>query len=235
MYGWKGATCTWMWNKRLADGDNCNSLYKNYHHSWFKKLYEVFELHHNFIRHELLNEIFFQFLRTILFIEICHEHGGGLTVQYVNNTTLYGIQFKNIIVKEGWYDWVEEPCEEDFYMSFDFTIGPKVDDKGSLFKYAKLLSSHDKLSHPVKELVWSACWLWPETWYIQGNYKVYQGDNKSFLVCKKKMATSPELMCCFCPAPFEQFLEAVNNMRFDEEPNYSKFIRCHRCQNHRWS
>lgn len=51
-----------------------------------------------------------------------------------------------------------------------------------------------------------------------------QGDNKSFLVCKKKMATSPELMCCFCPAPFKQFLEAVTNMKFDEEPNYSKLI-----------
>lgn len=51
-----------------------------------------------------------------------------------------------------------------------------------------------------------------------------QGDNKSFLVCKKKMATSPELMCCFCPAPFKQFLEAVTNMRFDEEPNYSKLV-----------
>ncbi|KAL0334268.1 UNVERIFIED_CONTAM: Casein kinase-like protein HD16 [Sesamum angustifolium] len=52
----------------------------------------------------------------------------------------------------------------------------------------------------------------------------YQGDNKSFLVCKKKMSTSPELMCCFCPAPFKQFLEAVTNMKFDEEPNYSKLI-----------
>ena len=38
------------------------------------------------------------------------------------------------------------------------------------------------------------------------------------------MATSPELMCCFCPAPFKQFLEAVTNMRFDEEPNYAKLI-----------
>lgn len=51
-----------------------------------------------------------------------------------------------------------------------------------------------------------------------------QGDNKSFLVCKKKMATSPELMCCFCPPPFKQFLEAVTNMKFDEEPNYAKLI-----------
>ncbi|KAF5930127.1 hypothetical protein HYC85_031000 [Camellia sinensis] len=52
----------------------------------------------------------------------------------------------------------------------------------------------------------------------------YQGDNKSFLVCKKKMATSPEMMCCFCPAPLKQFLEIVINMKFDEEPNYSKLI-----------
>ncbi|KAK4787011.1 hypothetical protein SAY86_010844 [Trapa natans] len=35
----------------------------------------------------------------------------------------------------------------------------------------------------------------------------YQGDNKSFLVCKKKMGTSPKLMCCFCPAPFKHFLK----------------------------
>ncbi|KAM1332282.1 hypothetical protein TB1_007770 [Malus domestica] len=52
----------------------------------------------------------------------------------------------------------------------------------------------------------------------------YQGDNKSFLVCKKKMATSPELMCCFCPPPFKQFLEAITIMKFDEEPNYAKLI-----------
>lgn len=51
-----------------------------------------------------------------------------------------------------------------------------------------------------------------------------QGENKSFLVCKKKMATSPDLLCCFCPPPFKLFLEAVTNMRFDEEPNYSKLI-----------
>ncbi|KAG8083665.1 hypothetical protein GUJ93_ZPchr0016g2635 [Zizania palustris] len=52
----------------------------------------------------------------------------------------------------------------------------------------------------------------------------YQGDTKSFLVCKKKMATSPEMLCCFCPAPFKQFLEIVSNMKFDEEPNYAKLI-----------
>ena len=38
------------------------------------------------------------------------------------------------------------------------------------------------------------------------------------------MATSPEMLCCFCPAPLQQFLEFVVNMKFDEEPNYSKLI-----------
>ncbi|GAB2270697.1 Casein kinase 1-like protein hd16 [Dionaea muscipula] len=52
----------------------------------------------------------------------------------------------------------------------------------------------------------------------------FQGDNKSFLVCKKKMGTSPEVLCCFCPAPLKQFVDLVVNMKFDEEPNYSKFI-----------
>nr|XP_043610247.1 casein kinase 1-like protein HD16 [Erigeron canadensis] len=52
----------------------------------------------------------------------------------------------------------------------------------------------------------------------------YQGDNKSFLVCKKKMTTSPEMLCCFCPPPVKQFIEIVWNMKFDEEPNYSKLI-----------
>lgn len=52
----------------------------------------------------------------------------------------------------------------------------------------------------------------------------FQGDNKSFLVCKKKMATSPEMLCCFCPAPFREFLDTVINLKFDEEPKYSKLI-----------
>ncbi|GKV45945.1 hypothetical protein SLEP1_g52969 [Rubroshorea leprosula] len=52
----------------------------------------------------------------------------------------------------------------------------------------------------------------------------YQGDNKSFLVCKKKMAITPDVLCCFCPAPLKQFLEIVTNMKFDEEPNYAKLI-----------
>lgn len=52
----------------------------------------------------------------------------------------------------------------------------------------------------------------------------YQGENKGFLVCKKKMATSPEALCCFCPQPFRQFIEYVVNLKFDEEPNYAKYV-----------
>ncbi|OAY76607.1 casein kinase 1-like protein HD16 isoform X2 [Ananas comosus] len=52
----------------------------------------------------------------------------------------------------------------------------------------------------------------------------YQGENKGYLVCKKKMATSPESLCCFCPTPFRQFVEYVVNLKFDEEPNYAKCI-----------
>jgi hypothetical protein len=38
------------------------------------------------------------------------------------------------------------------------------------------------------------------------------------------MSTSPEMLCCYCPAPFKQFLEIVTNMKFDKEPNYAKLI-----------
>ncbi|KAG6514451.1 hypothetical protein ZIOFF_024810 [Zingiber officinale] len=52
----------------------------------------------------------------------------------------------------------------------------------------------------------------------------YQGENKGFLVCKRKMATSSESLCCFCPQPFKRFIEYVVNLKFDEEPNYAKCI-----------
>ncbi|KAI7735137.1 hypothetical protein M8C21_029155 [Ambrosia artemisiifolia] len=52
----------------------------------------------------------------------------------------------------------------------------------------------------------------------------FQGENKGFLVCKKKMATSPETLCSFCPAPFRNFVEYVVNLKFDEEPNYAKYV-----------
>ncbi|BAT97002.1 hypothetical protein LR48_Vigan11g146800 [Vigna angularis] len=40
-----------------------------------------------------------------------------------------------------------------FILPAVFTIGPRVDDTDSLLKYARLLSSHDKLSNHVNELV----------------------------------------------------------------------------------
>ncbi|WVZ17847.1 hypothetical protein V8G54_010829 [Vigna mungo] len=40
-----------------------------------------------------------------------------------------------------------------FILPAVFTIGPRVDDEDSLLKYARLLSSHDKLSNHVNELV----------------------------------------------------------------------------------
>ncbi|KAK9683815.1 hypothetical protein RND81_10G166700 [Saponaria officinalis] len=51
----------------------------------------------------------------------------------------------------------------------------------------------------------------------------YQGDNKEFLVCKKKMATSPESLCGFGPPSFQKFVEYVVNLKYDEEPNYEKY------------
>lgn len=53
---------------------------------------------------------------------------------------------------------------------------------------------------------------------------VIQGENKGFLVCKKKMATSPETLCCLCPLPFRNFFEMVTCMKFDEEPDYMKLV-----------
>jgi len=50
----------------------------------------------------------------------------------------------------------------------------------------------------------------------------YQGENKGYLVCKKKMATSAESLCRYSPPCFRQYMEAVINMKFDEEPKYAQ-------------
>ncbi|XP_047086175.1 casein kinase 1-like protein HD16 [Lolium rigidum] len=55
-------------------------------------------------------------------------------------------------------------------------------------------------------------------------WKGIQEDNRSFLVCKKKMETSPEMLCEFCPDPFKRFVEMVTTMKFDEVPNYRKLV-----------
>ena len=49
-----------------------------------------------------------------------------------------------------------------------------------------------------------------------------QGENKGFLVCKKKMSTSPETL--YCPQRFRHFVEHVVNLKFVEEPNCAKWI-----------
>uniref|UniRef100_A0A0R0K5Y3 non-specific serine/threonine protein kinase n=1 Tax=Glycine max TaxID=3847 RepID=A0A0R0K5Y3_SOYBN len=59
---------------------------------------------------------------------------------------------------------------------------------------------------------------------IVSNSHLSTNENKGFLVCKKKMATSPETLCCLCPQPFRQFVEYVVNLKFDEEPNYARYI-----------
>merc|ERR1719375_659724 len=57
------------------------------------------------------------------------------------------------------------------------------------------------------------------------DWQGYQGDNKGYMVCKKKMATSAETMCRYSPPAFRKFTEAVINLKFDEEPQYQKYIQ----------
>lgn len=38
------------------------------------------------------------------------------------------------------------------------------------------------------------------------------------------METSPETLCCSSSAPFKKFLEYVVNLKFDEEPDYAKYV-----------
>lgn len=52
-----------------------------------------------------------------------------------------------------------------------------------------------------------------------------QGDNKGYLVCKKKMATSAEMLCRYTPPAFRQFTEGVVNQKFDEEPRYEAYMK----------
>jgi serine/threonine protein kinase len=52
----------------------------------------------------------------------------------------------------------------------------------------------------------------------------YTGDNKGYLVCKKKMATSADVLCKYLPKEFKMFVESVINMRFDEEPKYAYYM-----------
>jgi hypothetical protein len=44
-------------------------------------------------------------------------------------------------------------------------------------------------------------------------------------VCKKKMATSAEMLCRYTPPAFRQFTEGVVNQRFDEEVRVCVCVR----------
>ena len=52
----------------------------------------------------------------------------------------------------------------------------------------------------------------------------YVGDHKGFLVAKRKMTTSAEVLTRGRHPAFKTFSEAVINLRFDEEPLYAAYI-----------
>lgn len=51
-----------------------------------------------------------------------------------------------------------------------------------------------------------------------------QGEDKGFQVCRKKMATSAEVLCKYNAPEFCKFTEAVLEMKFDEDPKYAALI-----------
>ena len=69
----------------------------------------------------------------------------------------------------------------------------------------------------LTEIFHEAYWIFHET------VTMLQGENKGFLVCKKKMATCAENLTRYTPAAFRQFAEAVVNLKFDEEPKYDAY------------
>ncbi|KAI6668910.1 hypothetical protein NL676_003795 [Syzygium grande] len=55
-------------------------------------------------------------------------------------------------------------------------------------------------------------------------WQEYKGRDSSLLACKQKMATPPGSLCHNCPEPFLRFAELVFSLKFDEEPNYTRYI-----------
>ncbi|KAF8023216.1 hypothetical protein BT93_F0656 [Corymbia citriodora subsp. variegata] len=60
-------------------------------------------------------------------------------------------------------------------------------------------------------------------WPWQG-FQLFQADDTPMLLCSKKMTTPLEVLCDSCPPPFLQFAEFAVNLRFDEDPNYERYI-----------
>ncbi|KAK9818133.1 hypothetical protein WJX72_007616 [[Myrmecia] bisecta] len=52
----------------------------------------------------------------------------------------------------------------------------------------------------------------------------FQGDNKGFQVCRKKMGCSAEVLCKERTEPFRKFTEVVMSLKFDEDPKYAACI-----------
>lgn len=51
-----------------------------------------------------------------------------------------------------------------------------------------------------------------------------QGQNKGYWVCRKKMQTSAEALCRQCHSAFKEFTDIVINLKFEEEPDYARYI-----------
>lgn len=52
----------------------------------------------------------------------------------------------------------------------------------------------------------------------------YQGANKGYWVCRKKMQTSAEALTRLSHNAFYTFTDSVVNLKFEEEPNYAYYI-----------
>ena len=51
-----------------------------------------------------------------------------------------------------------------------------------------------------------------------------QGANKGFQVCRKKMGTGSDVLCQRVHTSFQEFTDAVINLKFEEEPPYQKWV-----------
>uniref|UniRef100_A0A7S0YK24 non-specific serine/threonine protein kinase n=1 Tax=Polytomella parva TaxID=51329 RepID=A0A7S0YK24_9CHLO len=52
----------------------------------------------------------------------------------------------------------------------------------------------------------------------------YMGTNKSYWVGRKKANCSAELLCRGCDIAFQEFADCVLNLRFEDVPNYARYI-----------
>lgn len=97
----------------------------------------------------------------------------------------------------------------------------------SILVLAALCSMHQRLSRNMALFVLAARLLAgrPPCRNLPAWVAALQGDNKGYLVCKKKMATSAEMLCRYTPPAFRQFTEGVVNQKFDEEPKYESYMK----------